>query len=194
MPVQERLRGITLMELNERERVQDMCRQHLPTLGELAKKAQRPVGPLVEHRGNGGQQEKVNVRGTGRQSLFGKGQNTRPSLRERREQAILPDLGRVVEKVCLPQSLTDHGPPNQTLEALEPPHEAALAPNPCKENRALRPVFSPWPGAPAISASCSVDFLCIAGHRLTLAGCRDRAVHQSSLLSTNHRQKIFQNT
>jgi len=94
---QERLSGVSPMELNERERVQEVCRQRLPALGQSVKQPERPVGPLVEHRSGGGQQQKAPIRGTGRYSLLGKWQKTRPGgcVHEGREQAIRPDLDRV---------------------------------------------------------------------------------------------------
>src|SRR5215471_17442968 len=74
---QERLSGVSPMELNERERVQEVCRQRLPALGQSVKQPERPVGPLVEHRSGGGQQQKAPIRGTGRYSLLGDRKSTR---------------------------------------------------------------------------------------------------------------------
>jgi len=149
MLVQKRLSGVSFMELNERERVQEMCRQRLPTFGELVKEPKRPFGPLVEHRCGGGQQEKAHIRGTGRHSLFGKWQNTRPAgcVRKRREQAVRPDPGRVREEVCLPQSWACHGPPNQTRG-----RESRLRTR-LRQHQATAPRIAPAPSMVALARS-----------------------------------------
>ena len=103
------------MELMEGQRVQEMRSRRLPPLGEPVEKRERPLGPLVEHRRGGSHQEKGDVRGAGRNRLFRERQDAQAGVRvrERREQPIRPDIGRVrqlLEQVRLAQCSTCHGP------------------------------------------------------------------------------------
>lgn len=99
----------------EGQRVQKMRSRCLRPLGEPIEKRERPLGPPVEQRRGGGHHENRDVRRAGRNRLFRERQDAHAGLciRERREQPIRPDVGRVrqpLEQIRLAQCWTYHGP------------------------------------------------------------------------------------